>query len=173
MSEEDLQEKALGSARLFSEWEGPSWMRAAVLHQHIGSRAMGDMVIETFAPNPDKGKVEQTGAEREEGGGARPLENQQTGGTLLRALQMRALQRAVPMAQRWLQTRPRSSFQTRSPSSVETPSVEIVHGIMHLYKTNKMTSLTEDVRRSAMLCILTVPLHHDQPRPHEVCGTFL
>uniref|UniRef100_A0A6Q2WVL1 BRCA1-associated protein n=1 Tax=Esox lucius TaxID=8010 RepID=A0A6Q2WVL1_ESOLU len=37
------------------------------------------------------------------------------------------------------------------------PSVEIVHGIMHLYKTNKMTSLTEDVRRSAMLCILTVP----------------
>nr|XP_034974286.1 BRCA1-associated protein isoform X4 [Zootoca vivipara] len=37
------------------------------------------------------------------------------------------------------------------------PSVEIVHGIMHLYKTNKMTSLKEDVRRSAMLCILTVP----------------
>lgn len=37
------------------------------------------------------------------------------------------------------------------------PSVEIVHGILHLYKTNKMTSLTEDVRRSAMLCILTVP----------------
>ncbi|MEQ2309217.1 hypothetical protein AMECASPLE_036239 [Ameca splendens] len=37
------------------------------------------------------------------------------------------------------------------------PSVEIVHGIMHLYKTNKMTSLTEDVRRSAMVCILTVP----------------
>ncbi|KAJ7309821.1 hypothetical protein JRQ81_007891 [Phrynocephalus forsythii] len=28
---------------------------------------------------------------------------------------------------------------------------------MHLYKTNKMTSLKEDVRRSAMLCILTVP----------------
>ncbi|KAI7793582.1 BRCA1-associated protein [Triplophysa rosa] len=28
---------------------------------------------------------------------------------------------------------------------------------MHLYKTNKMTSLTEDVRRSAMLCVLTVP----------------
>lgn len=68
------------------------------------------------------------------------------------------------------------------------PSVEIVHGIMHLYKTkwaqldvylhfllqrwsavsvrdvililshcSKMTSLTEDVRRSAMVCILTVP----------------
>ncbi|XP_052314173.1 BRCA1-associated protein-like isoform X2 [Oncorhynchus keta] len=28
---------------------------------------------------------------------------------------------------------------------------------MHLFKTNKMTSLTEDVRCSAMLCILTVP----------------
>ncbi|XP_062890297.1 BRCA1-associated protein isoform X2 [Mobula hypostoma] len=36
-------------------------------------------------------------------------------------------------------------------------SVEVVHGIMHLYKTDKMTSLKEDVRRSAMLCILTVP----------------
>nr|AAS20335.1 IMP protein [Xenopus laevis] len=37
------------------------------------------------------------------------------------------------------------------------PSVEIVHGLMHLYKTNKMTLLKEDVRRSPMLCILTVP----------------
>lgn len=62
------------------------------------------------------------------------------------------------------------------------PSVEIIHGVMHLYKTksvstefifaevlacpgyafseflcSKMTSLTEDVRRSAMVCILTVP----------------
>lgn len=53
MSEEDLKEKALGSAKLAlggkTELE-----RTAVLHQHIGSRAMGDMVIETFGPNPGK-----------------------------------------------------------------------------------------------------------------------
>lgn len=53
MSEEELQEKSLGLAKLSlggkSELE-----RAAVLHQHIGSRAMGDMVIETFEPGPGK-----------------------------------------------------------------------------------------------------------------------
>eukprot|EP00063_Salmo_salar_P019093 XP_013993928.1 PREDICTED: uncharacterized protein LOC106568275 isoform X3 [Salmo salar] len=115
MSEEDLQEKALSSARL--SLSGKTELeRAAVLHQHIGSRTMGDMVIETFTPNPDKEEGEQTGAEGEEGGGAKPLEDQPDGGVLLRALQ-----RSVPRAQRWLQTRPPSSFQTRSPSSVETP----------------------------------------------------
>uniref|UniRef100_A0A8C7Y1D8 Uncharacterized protein n=1 Tax=Oryzias sinensis TaxID=183150 RepID=A0A8C7Y1D8_9TELE len=47
MSEEQLQEKALGLAKL--SLNGKSELeRAAVLHQHIGSRAMGDMVIETF-----------------------------------------------------------------------------------------------------------------------------
>lgn len=68
-----------------------------------------------FSP-VDKEEGEQTGAEGEEGGGAKPLEDQPDGGVLLRALQ-----RSVPRAQRWLQTRPPSSFQTRSPSSVETP----------------------------------------------------
>lgn len=53
MSEEDLQEKALSSARL--SLSGKTELeRAAVLHQHIGSRTMGDMVIETFTPNPGK-----------------------------------------------------------------------------------------------------------------------
>lgn len=62
MSEEQLQEKALGLAKL--SLNGKSELeRAAVLHQHIGSRAMGDMVIETFeaaqgkdasAPGPEQ-----------------------------------------------------------------------------------------------------------------------
>uniref|UniRef100_A0A6Q2WRF5 BRCA1-associated protein n=1 Tax=Esox lucius TaxID=8010 RepID=A0A6Q2WRF5_ESOLU len=124
MSEEDLQEKALGFARL-SLTGKTELERAAVLHQHIGSRAMGDMVIETLTPNPD-GEAEQMGAEGVEGGGTAP-----------------------------------DSPSKQLPDQISffsgNPSVEIVHGIMHLYKTNKMTSLTEDVRRSAMLCILTVP----------------
>lgn len=51
MSEEELQEKALGVAK--HTLSGKSDLeRAAVLHQHIGRRAMGDMVIETFEPSP-------------------------------------------------------------------------------------------------------------------------
>lgn len=51
MSDEELQEKALGVAK--HTLSGKTDLeRAAVLHQHIGSRAMGDMVIETFEPSP-------------------------------------------------------------------------------------------------------------------------
>lgn len=51
MSDEELQEKALGVAK--HSLSGKTELeRAAVLHQHIGSRAMGDMVIETFEPSP-------------------------------------------------------------------------------------------------------------------------
>lgn len=51
MSEEERQEKALGLAK--HTLSGKTELeRAAVLHQHIGSRAMGDMVIETFEPSP-------------------------------------------------------------------------------------------------------------------------
>lgn len=51
MSDEELQEKSLGVAK--HTLSGKSDLeRAAILHQHIGSRAMGDMVIETFEPSP-------------------------------------------------------------------------------------------------------------------------
>lgn len=51
MSDEELQEKALGVAK--HTLSGKTDLeRATVLHQHIGSRAMGDMVIETFEPGP-------------------------------------------------------------------------------------------------------------------------
>lgn len=51
MSEEELQEKALGLAK--HTLSGKTDLeKATVLHQHIGSRAMGDMVIETFEPSP-------------------------------------------------------------------------------------------------------------------------
>lgn len=51
MSDEELQEKSLGVAK--HTLNGKSDLeRVAILHQHIGSRAMGDMVIETFEPSP-------------------------------------------------------------------------------------------------------------------------
>lgn len=47
MSEEEMRDKALASARMAlggkTEIE-----KAAILHQHMGSRAMSDMVIETL-----------------------------------------------------------------------------------------------------------------------------
>lgn len=51
MSDEELREKSLGVAK--HTLNGKSDLeRATILHQHIGSRAMGDMVIETFEPSP-------------------------------------------------------------------------------------------------------------------------
>uniref|UniRef100_H2L4F3 BRCA1-associated protein n=1 Tax=Oryzias latipes TaxID=8090 RepID=H2L4F3_ORYLA len=135
MSEEQLQEKALGLAKL--SLNGKSELeRAAVLHQHIGSRAMGDMVIETF--EAADGSARDAHTEPESLGGAEPS----------------------PVDSAAKGTAPDSPSK-QLPDQISffsgNPSVEIVHGIMHLYKTNKMTSLTEDVRRSAMVCILTVP----------------
>uniref|UniRef100_A0A3Q4B464 BRCA1-associated protein n=1 Tax=Mola mola TaxID=94237 RepID=A0A3Q4B464_MOLML len=125
MSDEELQEKALGVAR--HTLSGKTELeRAAVLHQHIGSRAMGDMVIETFEPSPDSPEGTNASQDSSEATGATP-----------------------------------DSPSKQLPDHISffsgNPSVEIIHGIMHLYKTNKMTSLTEDMRRSAMVCILTVP----------------
>uniref|UniRef100_A0A672SIH8 BRCA1-associated protein-like n=1 Tax=Sinocyclocheilus grahami TaxID=75366 RepID=A0A672SIH8_SINGR len=123
MSEDEMREKALTSARATLGGK-PELERAAVLHQHLGSRVMSDMVIETFQPSSTadvNGEV-----------------NDQTDESVTPDSPSKQLPDQI-------------SFFSGNPS------VEIVHGIMHLYKTNKMTSLTEDVRRSAMLCILTVP----------------
>ncbi|KAJ7388720.1 hypothetical protein OS493_035998 [Desmophyllum pertusum] len=37
------------------------------------------------------------------------------------------------------------------------PMVEIIKGIIHIYKNNEMTSLTKGVKRSEMICMLAVP----------------
>ncbi|XP_061603190.1 BRCA1-associated protein isoform X4 [Phyllopteryx taeniolatus] len=129
MSEEQLQDKSLTLGRLALSGKTEA-ERSAVLHQHMGSRSMGDMVIETFEPGPDKG-----GGDDPEGC-ADPDEDAAAAASL-------------------------DSPSKRLPEQISffsgNPSVEVVHGIMHLYKTDKMTSLTEDVGRSAMVCILTVP----------------
>lgn len=139
MSEEELQDRALGLAR--HALSGKSELeRAAVLHQHIGSRAMGDMVIETLEPSPDKGGGQEQGEGPQQGGAGAEAPPQNQGGA----------PGATPDS-------PSKQLPNQISFFSGNPSVEIVHGIMHLYKTNKMTSLTEDVRRSAMVCILTVP----------------
>uniref|UniRef100_A0A8C4EUE8 BRCA1-associated protein n=1 Tax=Dicentrarchus labrax TaxID=13489 RepID=A0A8C4EUE8_DICLA len=124
MSDEELQEKALCVAK--HTLSGKTDLeRAAVLHQHIGSRAMGDMIKEEV-----KTPVGTEGTEGSQDG------SEATG--------------AAPDS-------PSKQLPDQISFFSGNPSVEIIHGIMHLYKTNKMTSLTEDVRRSAMVCILTVP----------------
>lgn len=50
MSEDEMRDKGLASAR--ATLSGKTDLeRAVVLHQHLGSRVMNDMVIETFQPN--------------------------------------------------------------------------------------------------------------------------
>ncbi|KAG7282116.1 hypothetical protein CRUP_008228 [Coryphaenoides rupestris] len=153
MSEKKMQEKALVLAKLTLSGK-TELERTAVIHQHIGSRAMGDMVIETFEPNPDRRGGGGGEGEGEDSGGS--VENSQEGA------------RADPDGTEDTQDKAgETGGQVPDSPSKElpdqlsffsgNPSVEIVHGIMHLYKPNKMTSLKEDVRRSAMLCILTVP----------------
>ncbi|XP_042589206.1 BRCA1-associated protein-like [Cyprinus carpio] len=134
MSEDEMREAALASARATlggrTELE-----RAAILHQHLGSRVMSDMVIETFQPSAgaEDGKEELKSTADVNGEANDQMDESVTPDS------------------------PSKQLPDQISFFSGNPSVEIVHGIMHLYKTNKMTSLTEDVRRSAMLCILTVP----------------
>ncbi|XP_031157094.1 BRCA1-associated protein [Sander lucioperca] len=150
MSEKELQEKALGVAK--HTLSGKTDLeRAGVLHQHIGSRAMGDMVIETFEPSPDKGGGEDPGGSSEPNSGPPAAQAEADGLEGTEASQdTNEATGATPDS-------PSKQLPDQISFFSGNPSVEIVHGIMHLYKTNKMTSLTEDVRRSAMVCILTVP----------------
>ncbi|KAM9841873.1 BRCA1-associated protein [Aulostomus maculatus] len=144
MSEEELQEKSLGLAKL--ALNGKSDLeRTAVLHQHIGSRAMGDMVIETFEPGPDKGGGGDPGGSADQSGEPQTAQMEAGGEECNGAATITA------------PDSPSKQLPEQISFFSGNPSVEIIHGIMHLYKTNKMTSLTEDVRRSAMVCILTVP----------------
>ncbi|XP_016058566.1 PREDICTED: BRCA1-associated protein [Miniopterus natalensis] len=139
MSDEEIKEKTLASAVACLEGKSPG-EKAAIIHQHLGRREMTDVIIETMKSNPDELK-----ATMEEG---KSSEASPTA------------QRSKDQSKEGINAAPDSPSK-QLPDQISffsgNPSVEIVHGIMHLYKTNKMTSLKEDVRRSAMLCILTVP----------------
>ncbi|XP_039735395.1 BRCA1-associated protein isoform X4 [Pteropus medius] len=139
MSDEEIKKKTLASAVACLEGKSPG-EKAAIIHQHLGRREMTDMIIETMKSNTDE--LEATVEERKSSE-ASPT-----------------AQRSKDQSKESVNAAPDSPSK-QLPDQISffsgNPSVEIVHGIMHLYKTNKMTSLKEDVRRSAMLCILTVP----------------
>ncbi|XP_042297756.1 BRCA1-associated protein isoform X3 [Sceloporus undulatus] len=137
MSDEEIQQKSLAAATASLEGKAPV-ERAALIHQHIGRREMTDMIIETIKPNADEVKVAMEEGKASEASSSEDRSKHDGGiGTILDS--------------------PSKQLPDQISFFSGNPSVEIVHGIMHLYKTNKMTSLKEDVRRSAMLCILTVP----------------
>uniref|UniRef100_A0A8D2FGG6 BRCA1 associated protein n=1 Tax=Theropithecus gelada TaxID=9565 RepID=A0A8D2FGG6_THEGE len=139
MSDEEIKKTTLASAVACLEGKSPG-EKVAIIHQHLGRREMTDVIIETMKSNPDELK---TTVEERKSSEASPT-----------------AQRSKVHSKECINTAPDSPSK-QLPDQISffsgNPSVEIVHGIMHLYKTNKMTSLKEDVRRSAMLCILTVP----------------
>ncbi|XP_005572329.1 BRCA1-associated protein isoform X2 [Macaca nemestrina] len=139
MSDEEIKKTTLASAVACLEGKSPG-EKVAIIHQHLGRREMTDVIIETMKSNPDELK---TTVEERKSSEASPT-----------------AQRSKDHSKECINTAPDSPSK-QLPDQISffsgNPSVEIVHGIMHLYKTNKMTSLKEDVRRSAMLCILTVP----------------
>ncbi|XP_016778102.1 BRCA1-associated protein isoform X2 [Pan troglodytes] len=139
MSDEEIKKTTLASAVACLEGKSPG-EKVAIIHQHLGRREMTDVIIETMKSNPDELK---TTVEERKSSEASPT-----------------AQRSKDHSKECINAAPDSPSK-QLPDQISffsgNPSVEIVHGIMHLYKTNKMTSLKEDVRRSAMLCILTVP----------------
>ncbi|XP_039360723.1 BRCA1-associated protein isoform X1 [Mauremys reevesii] len=141
MSDEEIKEKSLASATACLEGKAPM-EKAATIHQHIGRREMTDMIIETIKSNPDETQAAVEGRKSSE---ASSVDDKSK-----RDGQTKECIEAAPDS-------PSKQLPDQISFFSGNPSVEIVHGIMHLYKTNKMTSLKEDVRRSAMLCILTVP----------------
>ncbi|XP_070619395.1 LOW QUALITY PROTEIN: BRCA1-associated protein [Erythrolamprus reginae] len=140
MSDEAMQETSLAATAVTLEDKAPV-ERATIIHQHIGRREMTDVIIETIKPDPvvAKDMMDKVGAAEASSTEDHSNQEAQSGssGTSLDS--------------------PSKQLPDQISFFSGNPSVEIAHGIMHLYKTNKMTSLKEEVRRSAMLCILTVP----------------
>ncbi|XP_078523568.1 BRCA1-associated protein [Lissotriton helveticus] len=140
MSEEEFREKTLCSASAALAGKDPV-EKAALLHQHLGRREMTDVIIETVQSGADHNKSAMSNKTSEASYSVDQSKDEEQSARRIGA---------VPDS-------PSKQLPDQISFFSGNPSVEIVHGIMHLYKTNKMTSLKEDVRRSAMLCILTVP----------------
>ncbi|XP_017751363.1 PREDICTED: BRCA1-associated protein [Rhinopithecus bieti] len=154
MSDEEIKRTTLASAVACLEGKSPG-EKVAIIHQHLGRREMTDVIIETMKSNPDELK---TTVEERKSSEASPT-----------------AQRSKDHSKECINTAPDSpSKQLPDQISllqlVNLHPVEIVHGtyapisrqrrqfpLALAWKVDKMTSLKEDVRRSAMLCILTVP----------------
>lgn len=147
MSDEEFNEKSTGTAKAFlgqTTLEG----KCTILNQHIGRREMTDMVIETIESCQGRNYGDAAAGQQDKGSMPKLEE---TANTPERSPCDKLSKDAGTLESPSMQLPEQITFFSGNPS------VEIVHGMMHLYKTNKMTSLSEDVRRSAMLCILTVP----------------
>ncbi|XP_048412001.1 BRCA1-associated protein isoform X2 [Stegostoma tigrinum] len=148
--DESKEKKSLSSAKLLLEGK-TTGEKSNILHQHIGRREMRDMVIETITSSKDKDTVDCVlKSEQKTICGTNPLEKASTADPNENNKVCKDQSGNAPDS-------PSKQLPDQISFFSGNSSVEVVHGIMHLYKTDKMTSLKEDVRRSAMLCILTVP----------------
>ncbi|CAJ0923773.1 unnamed protein product [Ranitomeya imitator] len=115
MSDEEIREKTLRTAAASLEGKTPV-EKTSILHQHIGRREMTDMIIETIGPSPVVQEVSST--EKTDDPSETPS-----------------------------QTTPDSPSK-QLPEQITffsgNPSVEIVHGIMHLYKTKRRLNVTTE-----------------------------
>ncbi|XP_055511799.1 BRCA1-associated protein isoform X1 [Leucoraja erinacea] len=148
--DESKEKRSLSSAKRLLDGK-TTGEKSTILHQHIGRREMRDMVIETITSSKDKDAVESE---------LKPDQMTTNGTDLVEKGSVIDPNDNSKLCKDQSGNAPDSPSK-QLPDQISffsgNSSVEVVHGIMHLYKTDKMTSLKEDVRRSAMLCILTVP----------------
>ncbi|ERE76999.1 BRCA1-associated protein [Cricetulus griseus] len=116
MSNEEIKKKTLASAAACLEGKSPG-EKAAIIHQHLGRREMTDVIIETMKASPDE--LRDT------------MEEKKSSAASLSAQKSRKQSESVNTAP--------DSPSKQLPDQISffsgNPSVEIVHGIMHLYKT--------------------------------------
>lgn len=141
MSDDEMRDKGLASAR--ATLSGKTDLeRASVLHQHLGSRVMTDMVIETFQSNAG---LNPSGSSRVKAAVIWPVK------TYLRLFVIEfegAVEGHTDDGNRDAKDQTDVDTTPDSPSK-QLPdqisffsgntSVEIVHGIMHLYKTKSVS----------------------------------
>lgn len=116
MSDEEIKKKTLASAVACLEGKSPG-EKAAVIHQHLGRREMTDVIIETMKANADELKD--------------TMEEKQSSVASVSVPRSRGQNEGMNIAP--------DSPSKQLPDQISffsgNPSVEIVHGIMHLYKT--------------------------------------
>ncbi len=148
MSEDEMREKALASAR--TTLGGKTELeRSVILHQHLGSRVMSDMVIETFQPSAGLHRSDSPWSD------TRLTPDELTDCVFLSGaedgkedLKSTDDVNGEDKDQTDVSVTPDSPSK-QLPDQISffsgNPSVEIVHGIMHLYKTKLVLSIYPSV----------------------------
>ncbi|KAL1768559.1 BRCA1-associated protein isoform X1 [Sigmodon hispidus] len=139
MSHEEIKKKTLASAAACLEGKSPG-EKAAIIHQHLGRREMTDVIIETMKASPEDTTYEDKGMNSDTLSNGNPRDWGEKNSLPENATDARLLKDTI----------------VYSSVELKTEGVHVVAS-KPLGKSGKMTSLKEDVRRSAMLCVLTVP----------------